>query len=106
MLTCVQQIYNLEDLRDYVNETLCEFNQLQLDAFDMIQRILHRAGKPCGIYFCLYGPRGVRFTAIWETDRNSILFYGSNGERFQKTQLLGAPSLEPFERCTLQSAAA
>ena len=36
----------------------------------------------------------VRFTAIWETDRNQILFYGPQGERFLKTQLLEAPPLE------------
>ena len=38
--------------------------------------------------------RAVRFTAIWETDRNQILFYGPQGERFLKTQLIEAPALE------------
>jgi hypothetical protein len=42
----------------------------------------------------LHGPRATRFSAIWETDRNQILFYGCAGERFQKTQLLEAPELE------------
>jgi hypothetical protein len=32
-------------------------------------------------------------TAIWETDRNTVLFYGSAGERVFKTQLLQAPQL-------------
>jgi hypothetical protein len=45
------------------------------------------------MFFCLHGPRAVKFSAIWETDRNQVLFYDSNGERFQKTQLLEAPSL-------------
>jgi len=53
-----------------------------------------RAGKPCGIYFCLHGPRATKFTAIWETDRNQVLFYGSRGERILRTQLLEAPVLE------------
>ena len=48
----------------------------------------------------------MRFTAIWETDRNCILFYSPSGERFQKTQLLEAPNLEPFDTCLLQGAAA
>jgi len=94
MVTRFQQIRSLEDLRDYVNETLCDHYELQLDAFQITQRILRRGGRPCGIYFCLYGPRAAKFTAIWETERNQILFYGPTGERFQKTQLVEAPSLE------------
>jgi hypothetical protein len=94
MLTCFQQIDCLHDLREYVNSTLCDHYQLQSGAFPMTERILRRGGKPCGIYFCLHGPRATRFSAIWETDRNQILFYGSGGERFQKTQLLEAPELE------------
>jgi len=46
------------------------------------------------MYFCLHGPRAVKFTAIWETDRNQILFYGSTGERFLKMQLLVSPCLD------------
>jgi hypothetical protein len=106
MLTRVEQINSLDELYDYINETLCEHYQLQIDAFPLTQCFLRRGGKPCGIYYCLHGPRAVKFTAIWETDRNSILFYGSNGERFQKTQLLEAPSLEPYEACRLEEAAA
>lgn len=60
----------------------------------MTERILVRGGKPCGIYFCLHGPRATKFTAIWETERNQVLFYGSRGERFLKTQLLEALQLE------------
>ncbi len=48
---------------------------------------------PCGIFFCLHGPRDVRLTAIWETERNTILFYGATGERLHKTQLAEAPTL-------------
>ncbi len=57
----------------------------------MTERVLRRGDKPCGIYFCLHGPRATKFTAIWETDRNQVLFYGSRGERVLKTQLLMAP---------------
>jgi len=106
MLTRIHEICSLENLRDYVNETFCEHYQLQTDAFEMTERILRRVGKPCGVFFCLQGPRGVRFTAIWETDRNCILFYGPTGERFQKTQLLEAPNLERLETGALQRAAA
>jgi hypothetical protein len=91
------QIGNLEALRDYVNETLCDRFQLQIDAFRLTERILRRGGRPCGIYFCLHGPRAVRFTAIWETERNRILFYGPDGQRFQATQLLESNEDESFK---------
>ena len=59
----------------------------------MTERTLIRGGKPCGIYFCLHGPRATKFTAIWETEHNQILFYGSQGERFQKTMLTESPHM-------------
>lgn len=94
MLSHSQQIENLQDLREYVNTMICHHQELQKGAFRLTERILVRAGKPCGIYFCLHGPRATKFTAIWETDGNQVLFYGSRGERFLKIQLLDAPALE------------
>ncbi|MBX7167414.1 MAG: hypothetical protein K1X74_13880 [Pirellulales bacterium] len=93
MLTSSPELHNLEQLRTYVVETLSQHDQLELGAFHLSERILVRGGRPCGMYFCLHGPRQVKFSAIWETDRNTILFYGSTGERFQKTVLRGAPQL-------------
>jgi hypothetical protein len=94
MVTRFQQIHNLADLREYVNQTLCNQYQLQVDAFQLTERILRRQDKPCGVMFCLHGPRAVKFTAIWETEHNRVLFYGSTGERFQKTHLVEAPRLQ------------
>ena len=87
-------IQTLDELREYVNETLCEHHQLDTDAFPMTEQILVRTGTPCGIYFCLHGPRSLKVSAIWETDRNTILFYDSSGERFNKIQLAEISSLE------------
>lgn len=98
MLTTCHEIQNLEDLREYVNETICEHEQFEIGAFEMSERILTRSGRPCGIYFCVHGPRQVKLSAIWETDRNTILFYGSDGERFQKTQLQDGPVLQESQR--------
>lgn len=94
MLTSLHQVRDLDDLREYVNETLCDHYQLQNDAFRMTERVLRRGNRPCGIYFCLRGPRAVEFAAIWEADRNQVLFYGSTGERILRTQLLCPVSLE------------
>ncbi len=88
-------IQDLSDLRQYVHHTICNQNQLEPGAFEVTERILVRNEQPCGIFFCLHGPRSVRLTAIWETDRNTILFYSSSGQRVLKTQLVHAPSLTP-----------
>ena len=89
----LQHIQDLNDLKNYVHRTICDQNELELGVFPFAERILARGGKPCGIFFCLYGPRSVKFTAIWETERNTILFYGSSGERIMKSQLTQAPRL-------------
>lgn len=93
MFTSSPVIQTLEQLRDYVNEILCRHDQLETGAFPLTERILVRADRPCGIYFCLHGPRSVKFSAIWETQHNTVLFYGSTGQRFHKTQLVEAPKL-------------
>jgi len=89
------QLDNLTDLRTYVHQTICQQNELEVGAFPVTERILVRGPRPCGIFFCLHGPRSVKFTAIWETDRNTVLFYNSCGERVCKTQLVQAPMLVP-----------
>ncbi len=57
MYTRIYQIDTVSDLREYINVTLCEYYELQNGAFQMTEQILVRAGKPCGIFFCLNGPR-------------------------------------------------
>jgi len=85
------QISNLKDLRDYVQKELCQLNELEVGAFHFTERVLEKGGSPCGIFFCLHGPRSVKLVAIWETSRNTILFYGSSGERVQRIQLSHSP---------------
>lgn len=94
MLNTMERINNLDNLRNYVHQTLCSHSQLEFGAFRMTERILVRGHKPCGIFFCIHGPRSLKVTAIWETERNTILFYSSTGERFHRTQLSKAPRLE------------
>lgn len=84
-------VHSLNELRNYVHETLCHHNELEIGAFRITERILVRGNAPCGLFFCLHGPRSVKLTAIWELERNTILFYGSDGQRQQKTQLTAAP---------------
>ena len=85
------QITSITDLRDFVQKELCDQNELEVGAFRLTERVLEKGGAPCGIFFCLHGPRSVRLVAIWETTRNTILFYSSSGERIQRVQLAHAP---------------
>lgn len=94
MLTRFQRIESVCDLREYVNTTICTQHQLKEGIFSMTERVLLRSGKRCGIYFCLHGPRATKFTAIWDIERNQVLFYSSRGERTLKIQLIDSPQLE------------
>ena len=94
MFTSSPVIQTLDQLRDYVNTTLCRHNQLEIGVFPLTQRVLVRAQRPCGIYYCLHGPHSAKFSAIWETQHNTVLFYASSGERIEKVQLVEAPRLE------------
>ncbi len=93
MTTHPVEVHQLDDLRCFVETTLCEQNELETGAFPMTERVLLRRGEPCGMYFCVHGPRSVKLTAIWETDRNSILFYDSSGARRMRTQLCSMAEL-------------
>ena len=88
------QTASFQDLRDYVYQTLCHHEMLEIGVFPMTVKILRRQSAPCGIYFCLHGPRSVKFTAIWDSDRNTVLFYGASGQRFMKMQLAAAPAID------------
>jgi hypothetical protein len=101
MLAHALEIHHLDDLRHLIETTLCEHNELEVGAFAMSERILVRGGEPCGIYFCIHGPRQVKLTAIWETDHNSVLFYNSAGERMHRVQLREAPSLRSADDPTV-----
>jgi hypothetical protein len=94
MPTETQRLDDLHAIRRYVTETLCEKDRLEANLFPLCEKVLVRDGAPCGMHFCLYGPRSLYLAAIWETDSNTILFYGSRGERFHKTQLIAPPSID------------
>ena len=90
----IPTLQNLNDLRQYIYQTLCDQHDLEIGAFDITEKYLVRSGSPCGIYFCLHGPRSVQLTAIWATDENTVRFYGSTGERLLKTRLQSEVGLE------------
>jgi hypothetical protein len=87
------EFHDFSQLRQFVSCTLCQQNDIELGVFQVTERVLTRRGRPCGIFFCLHGPRSVKLTAIWETERNTIRFYGSTGHKFQTTKLETSPTI-------------
>jgi hypothetical protein len=78
---------SLEELRRFVQQVICERGELLPGAFHFTELVFHQHGRPCGLHFTLSGPRSVRFSAIWDAIRRTILFYDCTGERFQRTDL-------------------
>jgi len=72
---------DLSSVRKIVEEQLCSENCLLPDSFPITERVLYKRGIPCGVLFCLHGPRSVRLTAVLDTNSNRILFYNSQGQR-------------------------
>ena len=97
MVECPTCIQDFEDIRQFVTETLSNIELLRPESSQLSLRLLKRSGRPCGVHFCLHGPRAVKLSAIWETEANTILFYGSRGERVQKTQLGKVPQIDLSE---------
>ncbi len=87
------EIENLEQLKIFVSQTLCQRNDFEEGVFQITEKLLTKCGKMCGVFYCLHGPRSVKLTAVWESEQNSIFFYGSTGERFHKTLLANSMEL-------------
>jgi hypothetical protein len=51
------------------------------------QAVIIRAGRPCGLFFQVQGPRRVRTDAVWSSDEGRVLFYDPAGRRFAETRL-------------------
>ncbi len=83
----------IPQLRQFIAQTLCHQNDFEVGVFQITERVLTKKGNPCGIFFCLHGPRSVKLTAVWDCQNNTVLFYGSTGERFLKTELESSPML-------------
>ena len=82
---------SFEALRDHVLQTLCAHDQLDPKQTPLSQSVLVRAGRPCGLFFSVQGPRRVKTYAIWAGEENRILFYDANGLRFVETCLVDGP---------------
>jgi hypothetical protein len=82
---------SLERLRDHVRRTLCAHDQLDPSQTPLLESVITRSGRSCGLFFQVQGPRRVRIYAVWAGDEDRILFYDSNGQRFAETRLSEGP---------------
>ncbi len=87
----VASLPNLQDLRLYVLETLCNYDRLDPGQAVLHEGTIHRSGRSCGLFFQVSGPRLLKSHAVWAAEENRILFYNSNGQRFSETLLSVSP---------------
>ncbi len=78
---------DLLTLRRLVQEKLCELGMLEIGQFPITERTVVKSGRPCGVYYCLHGPRSVKLTAIADFERASLICYGSDGVRSVEERL-------------------
>ena len=87
----VVSLPTLDELCRHVRDVLCRHDQLDPEQAPLSRTVLMRAGRPCGLYFVLQGPRRVVTYAVWAGEENRILFYDSQGQRFAQSRLSDAP---------------
>lgn len=87
MIGWSQPTVNVDSLRQLIRVKLADLGQLEENAFPMTERVVVRGGKPCGIYFCMHGPRSVKLTAVADLQRRNVFFYGSDGQRADQAAL-------------------
>lgn len=81
----------LEQLQRHVREVLCRHDHLDPESTPMNQAVIVRAGRPCGLFFQVQGPRMVRAYAVWAGEEGRVLFYDSHGQPFARVRLSEAP---------------
>jgi hypothetical protein len=84
----------LAGLHDFVKQTLCAHDRLEIESTPFFVSRLMRDGQPCGYLFHIEGPRLMRNSAVWAEDEHRILFYDSAGARFHEVRLSEAPATE------------
>jgi hypothetical protein len=81
----------VEKLRSHVLSTLCAHDELDPRQTPIHEALIVRAGKPCGLFFQVHGPRLLKTHALWAGEENRIFFYDSTGMRFAESRLSEGP---------------
>lgn len=87
----VVSLPTFDELRQFVLRTLCQHDQLDPQQTPLLQGLVTRGGRPCGLFFQTQGPRLLKTYAVWAGEEDRILFYDSTGVRFAQARLSDAP---------------
>jgi hypothetical protein len=90
-MSSVVSLPTVEELRAHVLKILCSHDALDPTQTPLWGGVMKRRGKPCGMFFEVKGPRLLRTQALWEADKNRLLFYDASGVRFAEVRLSEAP---------------
>lgn len=82
--------FDLDRVRSFIHNRLCQLGDFEPEAFKITERLVVRSGTPCGVHFCLHGPRNVKFSAVLDLRRRAVLFYGSDGQRLERQAVTAA----------------
>ncbi len=93
MPNLVASLPTLDSLRKHVHQALCARDNLEPTQTPLHQAVITRAGKPCGLFFQIQGPRLLKTYAVWAGEEDRILYYDSTGVRFGETRLSDAPDV-------------
>lgn len=91
MKVTVRSLPGVDDLRNYVHETLCLHDHIDPQQAPLQHFRITRRDRLCGFYFQVNGPRSLKVHAIWAGDENRILFFDSTGTRYAETRLSESP---------------
>jgi hypothetical protein len=93
----VLSLATLDALREHVLQVLCAHHHLEPAQTPLLQSLIQRRGKPCGLFFQAQGPRLLRTYAVWAAEERRVLFYDNHGERFAETRLEEGPDVRRLE---------
>jgi hypothetical protein len=93
-MSTVMALPTLDELQKFVLKALCAHDQLDPTQTPLHQAVITRAGRPCGLFFQVQGPRLLKTYALWAGDEHRILFYDSTGLRFGETRLSESPDAQ------------
>lgn len=91
MAATVAALPTFDELRRHVLRVLCAHDKLDPAQTPLHQAVITRAGKPCGLFFQVQGPRLLKVYAVWAGEEDRVLFYDSTGVRFGETRLSEGP---------------
>jgi hypothetical protein len=90
-MVAVAALPTLDDLRQFVRQTLADHDQLDPAQAPLHEGPISRRGRACGRMFVLDGPHLLKSYAVWAGDEHRLLFYDSTGQRFAEVRLSEAP---------------